>query len=424
VQFEVTLKNTSASVVKNVFVQIQGGNVTQIWNMTAASNGQYNLPDWQTNNGGLRAGESFTFGFVATGSPKVSVVGGSTPPAPKPAPAPAPKPSPTPAPPSNNLDCANARLQYLSQNPDVKKAGMDPWDHYVRNGKAEGRKWPGPLCETGYAPAREAYLARYPDVKAAGVDAWEHYLSSTVRGSETRLWSGAGRDTPPTPKPAAPPAPQPQAPTAKGAPQASQDIKKQVTEFLQRWPAEQFDGTKYGINPYQNNLQKNKQRLNKVFDDLKLPLEAREFLIAMAMIESTELCVHHRDPLKDDQGGAANHTLFNLNTDMIRDIVSQAELASFGLAKPSKSPLNQDTDDALRKAVDIAWRGVQKWGFDRYTSYVRGGASGFSSSYDYNNDWLKMRVFKCGLSFIWKAIRGEPALLTDNRRVELQIPYV
>ena len=39
-------------------------------------------------------------------------------------------------------NCTSSRSNYLEQNPDVKKAGLDPWGHYQSFGKKEGRKWP------------------------------------------------------------------------------------------------------------------------------------------------------------------------------------------------------------------------------------------------------------------------------------------
>jgi uncharacterized protein (TIGR02145 family) len=39
-------------------------------------------------------------------------------------------------------NCTSSRNKYLDQNPDVKKAGLDPWGHYQSYGKKEGRKWP------------------------------------------------------------------------------------------------------------------------------------------------------------------------------------------------------------------------------------------------------------------------------------------
>jgi hypothetical protein len=38
-------------------------------------------------------------------------------------------------------NCEVARQKYLEANPDVKKDGVDPWEHYIHNGKNEGRKW-------------------------------------------------------------------------------------------------------------------------------------------------------------------------------------------------------------------------------------------------------------------------------------------
>jgi hypothetical protein len=38
-------------------------------------------------------------------------------------------------------NCEAARLKYLQDNPDVKNAGMDPWNHYKTFGQKEGRRW-------------------------------------------------------------------------------------------------------------------------------------------------------------------------------------------------------------------------------------------------------------------------------------------
>lgn len=43
---------------------------------------------------------------------------------------------------TSEQDCETARKQYLIQNPDVAKAGMNAWSHYISYGKREGRKWP------------------------------------------------------------------------------------------------------------------------------------------------------------------------------------------------------------------------------------------------------------------------------------------
>lgn len=110
---------------------------------------------------------------------------------------------------------------YLATNDDVREAGIDPWQHYVSYGGAEGRDpapwfsdiWyrahvlqpfglldvPNPLDHwlgegrgAGFAPSTEAemeiraqalpefdaeyYLAANPDVAAHGADPWQHFL--------------------------------------------------------------------------------------------------------------------------------------------------------------------------------------------------------------------------------------------------------
>lgn len=63
---------------------------------------------------------------------------------------------------------------YLEQNPDVRKAGLNPLHHYLRNGDKEGRS-PHPLFDARY------YREQNPDVAAAGVNALCHYLSGGCR---------------------------------------------------------------------------------------------------------------------------------------------------------------------------------------------------------------------------------------------------
>ncbi len=80
---------------------------------------------------------------------------------------------------------------YLANNPDVAAAGVDPYEHYVRYGKAEGRLGRMPEQAVDGAepldsePAAEKedfefcpefYLANNPDIAAAGIDPYEHYV--------------------------------------------------------------------------------------------------------------------------------------------------------------------------------------------------------------------------------------------------------
>lgn len=63
---------------------------------------------------------------------------------------------------------------YLVEYPDVEESGADPWIHYVKIGKQEGR-------DNGLHPSvdvfyKEGYLAEYPDVEESGADPWVHYV--------------------------------------------------------------------------------------------------------------------------------------------------------------------------------------------------------------------------------------------------------
>ena len=49
---------------------------------------------------------------------------------------------------TSDVNCPAAAEQYLKDYPDVKKAGVDAWTHYNKNGKNEGRKWNSTLCTT------------------------------------------------------------------------------------------------------------------------------------------------------------------------------------------------------------------------------------------------------------------------------------
>jgi hypothetical protein len=62
-------------------------------------------------------------------------------------------------------------IQYLTENQDVKNAGMDAWTHYDRFGRDEGRN-----ATWGNVFNPDSYLMNNKDVKDAGVDARTHYL--------------------------------------------------------------------------------------------------------------------------------------------------------------------------------------------------------------------------------------------------------
>ncbi len=70
------------------------------------------------------------------------------------------------------------RAWYLEAYPDVAAAGIDPAEHYMATGWAEGR-WPNPLFDT------EWYLARNPDVEGSGINPLSHYCNTGWREGRT-----------------------------------------------------------------------------------------------------------------------------------------------------------------------------------------------------------------------------------------------
>ena len=63
---------------------------------------------------------------------------------------------------------------YLTANPDLAEAGVDPFEHYLRQGWAEGRN-PAPLFNTDY------YLEQNPDVAQAGINPLLHFIIDGAR---------------------------------------------------------------------------------------------------------------------------------------------------------------------------------------------------------------------------------------------------
>ena len=60
---------------------------------------------------------------------------------------------------------------YLRKNPDVEESGVNPLVHYLSNGWREKRQ-PHPLFDVAW------YLEAYPDISAAGVEPLTHYIST------------------------------------------------------------------------------------------------------------------------------------------------------------------------------------------------------------------------------------------------------
>jgi len=189
-----------------------------------------------------------------------------------------------------------------------------------------------------------------------------------------------------------------------------------------------------------------------ICDKLEIPKELQLLLIAKGMIESQGLSVLERDVLKDPGGvnycgeGCINFGFANLNTSLIRDImaVSPVEGLNEGnilatncpadkgagasaTCDPKKSILNKDTDEGYEMVIKLSVAGIKTWGLDKYFDYVRGGGTLFKDDRDHSKEdtsGYKIKMFKTGLSKIVETMQAQPELMTDNRRVSLNIDYV
>ena len=229
-------------------------------------------------------------------------------------------------------------------------------------------------------------------------------------------------------------------------------LEQQVNKFFSDWPASEYEKTvQYLIDngkPDQNGRKKcentqigkgnedeevrrNKAKLVKIMNEKKIQQTVQAFLLAFAMIETSQLSVVGRDTSKDGSGGSANYTLFNLNQSMILDVIKEKpnlkEKVGDIVSNPAASILNQDTDESISLAIDLVLDGIELWGLDAYISYLRGGGTLFRDKTDYrdkNCGGFLVKIFKVGFSKLADMIIKDPAYMTDGRRIAACIPWV
>jgi hypothetical protein len=232
----------------------------------------------------------------------------------------------------------------------------------------------------------------------------------------------------------------------------SLSLEEQIKIFLAKWPGTEFKGEPNIYAVTEQPMAANKKRIMAICDKLAIPKNMQLLMIAKGMIESQGLSVNERDVLKDPGGpnycgeGCINYGFANLNTAMIRDIMAVAPVPGLNegnilatncpkdkgpgpsaTCDPAKSILNKDTDEGYEMVIKLAVAGIKTWGLDKYFDYVRGGETLFKDTKDYTKDnegGFKIKMFKTGLSKIVETMLAKPELMTDNRRVSLQIDYV
>lgn len=173
-------------------------------------------------------------------------------------------------------------------------------------------------------------------------------------------------------------------------------------DFLPSTPADRT----YHITVYGPKLQANKALLTAACcgkHTCILPL-----LLAMAMLETTTLCVDDRDCSKDGTlDGSVNCSMFNLSEDLLRYIGYKGRVQDLNLV--SNLPV----------VVAQMHAGITKVGVERFLNYVRGGRSAFidGSSYGAGD-------YRSTIATMLSVFDKLPSLLMDDRRVDINLVHV
>lgn len=160
---------------------------------------------------------------------------------------------------------------------------------------------------------------------------------------------------------------------------------------------------------YGDELKNNKALLNAAL--IKANILDRNvciLLMSMAMLETTTLNTAHRDTTKDDcTNGATNVSLFNLNTDMIKEL--KFSYTNDFLNDPKN----------LYVIVHILITAIRLWGVNRLLNFVRGGRTAFNDGHSYGAADYRNTILS-----IYKVVKSDISLMTDSRRVQIYLQHV
>lgn len=157
-----------------------------------------------------------------------------------------------------------------------------------------------------------------------------------------------------------------------------------------------------------NGLSNNKQLLKHAADSVGVEWEFLVLLLAMGMLETQHLTSAERDSSKDNDGPAANVSLFNLSIDLVQQV------GSF-----SGNVWDLCKTEHLADAVRVIKTGIDKWGVNSLLNFVRGGRTGWNDGHSYG-----VGNYRNTIKSMANAIRNEHSLLTDDRRVHCYLEHV
>jgi len=163
----------------------------------------------------------------------------------------------------------------------------------------------------------------------------------------------------------------------------------------------------YKIQPYGATLKMNKGQLLRAFDARGIRDERRALMVAMAMIETNTMSPSERDATKDkNTDKSANASIFNLSEDMINQLGYQGNIHQL------------DSLASLPDVVGLINKGIDLWTVTRMLNFVRGGSKAFADGASYG-----AADYRNAVATILKVIDMFPALMSDDRRVEIPVKH-
>ncbi|MCX6106317.1 MAG: hypothetical protein NTY08_10860 [Proteobacteria bacterium] len=162
---------------------------------------------------------------------------------------------------------------------------------------------------------------------------------------------------------------------------------------------------RYQVSNYGGSLQGNKARLAAAADSAGANMQEKALIIAIAMQETTYMRGSERDGSKDGTS-SANISILNMNIDMVQMLgYSRGDGGAY---------LN--SDEHLSEAVSYLLKAFRTWGVERTLNFQRGGRNAFNDGVSYGAG-----DYRNSIATIYNKIAQDQALLTDGRRVEVNL---
>ena len=164
----------------------------------------------------------------------------------------------------------------------------------------------------------------------------------------------------------------------------------------------------FKITNYGATLQGNKQTLMNAIQGVGASSQEAALILAIAMQETVYMSESERDGSKD-QTPSANISFLNVNYDM---------LTKLGYARQDFGSSLNDSPQ-LNTVVGYLVQAFRAWGIERTLNYQRGGSTAFNDGVSYG-----AATYRNAIQTIYQQIARDPALATDGRRVEIDVPHV